>query len=227
MVQAYQSLYRRLLTDRGIAARIRNKMRHLRAPAYHSSFGLLERIKIFDRLFRKGILPGGLSRIFRFLRTFPVFAPSRIPVVIGDWIIGLSMRDYAERYLALSAPIPDSLARRVAALRTAVHRYGDRVSVVLHDAVIPDLAIHLRGSLDHRFFTMAAPRLRRLLRRTQANLTLHLSDVEIPHVADLERMLQRLNRYGDRISVVMDEQLRQRASVDSSVFNVVLVPTKS
>ena len=127
MIDAYQALYRRLLTDRGIAARIRNKMRHLRAPAYQSSFGLLERIRIIDRLFRKGILPGGPRRIFHFLRTFPAFAPSRIPIVISDWIVGLSMRKYAERCLTLAAPTSDALTRRVAALRAAFRHYEDRV----------------------------------------------------------------------------------------------------
>ena len=34
-----------------------------------------------------------------FLRTLPIFTPSRIPLVVSDWIIGLSMRDYAERNL--------------------------------------------------------------------------------------------------------------------------------
>lgn len=226
MVDAYQALYQRLLTDRGIAARIRNKTRHLRSPAYQSSFGLLERLKIIERLFRKGILPGGLSRIFHFLRTFPVFAPSRIPVVISDWIIGLSMRDYAERHLTSTSPIPDKLEHRVAALRLAVCRYGDRVSVVLRGGVTPDLAIHLRGSLDSRFFKTATPRLRRMLRRTRGNLTLHVSGLEIPHAAEIERLLHRLKGYGNRIFVVMDERLLRRINVDSSVFNLVLVPNE-
>jgi hypothetical protein len=51
------------------------------------------------RLIFKGILPGGVSRTLHFLRTLPVFTPARIPLVISDWIIGLSMRDYAERNL--------------------------------------------------------------------------------------------------------------------------------
>jgi hypothetical protein len=43
--------------------------------------------------------------------------------------------------------------------------------------------------------------------------------VEGPH---LERLLLRLRRYGDRVSIVVDERLRQVVRVDSSVFKLVL-----
>ena len=97
--------------------------------------------------------------------------------------------------------------------------------MILHDTSVPDLAIQIRGALDRRFFVLATPRLRQMLHRTRANLTLHLSGPEIPRVADLERLLHRLKRYGDRVFVVMDKNLMGRLTVDSSVFNVILTPT--
>ena len=58
--------------------------------------------KVLDPgLIVRGILPGGFPRIIEFLRTFPFLAPSRIPMVISDWIIGLSMRDFAENHLTV------------------------------------------------------------------------------------------------------------------------------
>jgi radical SAM superfamily enzyme YgiQ (UPF0313 family) len=99
MTEAYRALYARLLTDAEIARRIRNKVRYLRAPRYRSGYSTADRIGILGRLIFKGILPGGVSRTLHFLRTLPVFSPARIPLVISDWIIGLSMRDYAERNL--------------------------------------------------------------------------------------------------------------------------------
>lgn len=104
MTEGYRTLYARLLTDEQIARRIRNKVRHLRAPAYHSGYSAAERIGILARLIFKGILPGGLTRTAYFLRTLPVLAPARIPLVISDWIIGLSMRDYASRNLPVGQP---------------------------------------------------------------------------------------------------------------------------
>jgi hypothetical protein len=41
-------------------------------------------------------------------------------------------------------------------------------------------------------------------------------------VVHLRRLLARLARYGDRISVVLHERLRALVAVDSSVFNLVL-----
>ncbi|HKB84268.1 MAG TPA: radical SAM protein [Burkholderiales bacterium] len=105
MTEGYRALYARLLTDAEIARRIRNKVRYLRAPAYRSGYSAADRMGILTRLIFKGILPGGVSRIAHFLRTLPIFTPARLPLVISDWIIGLSMRDYAERNL----PVQDNL----------------------------------------------------------------------------------------------------------------------
>ena len=106
MTEGYRALYARLLTDGEIAHRIRNKVRYLRAPSYRSGYSAADRLGIVARLIFKGILPGGLSRTAHFLRTLPVFAPTRIPLVISDWIIGLSMRDYAERNLSVEHNLP-------------------------------------------------------------------------------------------------------------------------
>jgi radical SAM superfamily enzyme YgiQ (UPF0313 family) len=97
MVDAYQRLYRRLLTDRGIAARILNKLHHLREPVAASAYPLRDRLGILWRLLRKGILPGGPDRIAWFLRTLPWRSPRRLPMVVTDWITGLAMREYVER----------------------------------------------------------------------------------------------------------------------------------
>jgi radical SAM superfamily enzyme YgiQ (UPF0313 family) len=102
MTAGYRALYARLLTDDEIARRIRNKVRYLRAPNYRSGYSAADRVGILARLIFKGILPGGLSRTALFLRTLPIFAPSRIPLVVSDWIIGLSMRDYAQRNLSIA-----------------------------------------------------------------------------------------------------------------------------
>jgi hypothetical protein len=57
-----------------------------------------------------------VSRTLHFTGTLPILAPTRIPLVPSDWIIGLSMRDYAQHHLAVhlqssgtprAAPVPD------------------------------------------------------------------------------------------------------------------------
>jgi len=112
MVDAYQVLYRRLLTDREIALRIRNKLRYLRAPRYRSGYSALERTGILAKLLIKGILPGGVSCTLHFLGTLPLLAPARIPLVVSGWIIGLSMREYAEQYLSADSRRPMQASTR-------------------------------------------------------------------------------------------------------------------
>jgi len=64
----YRDIYRRLLTDAGIGLRIRNKARHLTAPSYRGGYTFAQTMGIVSRLMFRGILPGGLGRLYHFLR---------------------------------------------------------------------------------------------------------------------------------------------------------------
>jgi radical SAM superfamily enzyme YgiQ (UPF0313 family) len=99
MVEGYMDLYRRLLRDHEIARRIRNKLRHLAPPDYRTGYSLRESLAIVSRLIRKGILRGGLPRFWQFLRTVPLHRYKMMPMVVSDWAIALSMRDFSERCL--------------------------------------------------------------------------------------------------------------------------------
>jgi radical SAM superfamily enzyme YgiQ (UPF0313 family) len=102
MVDSYITLYRRLLADREIALRIRNKLRHLGSPVYRSAYAPKQALGILWRLISKGILPGGPARVWHFLCTVPWLMPSRLPTVVSDWIVALSMRHFAEQHLTRS-----------------------------------------------------------------------------------------------------------------------------
>jgi len=115
MVAGYQRLYRRLLTDRGIATRIRNKLRWMRAPVYRSEYPTMDKLRILLRLLVKGILPGGPGRWIAFLGTLPWHSPRSVPTVIADWITGLSMRAYVQRRFAQETASGAAIERRVAA----------------------------------------------------------------------------------------------------------------
>jgi radical SAM superfamily enzyme YgiQ (UPF0313 family) len=99
MLSGYRSLYRILVEDRNIADRIKSKVRHFTAPPDHSTDSFGEQWGILKRLFLRGLLPGGPSRMFQFLRSMPLSRPSLIPLAIGDWVVGLTMRDYVDRHL--------------------------------------------------------------------------------------------------------------------------------
>jgi radical SAM superfamily enzyme YgiQ (UPF0313 family) len=224
MVDAYQRLYEQLVTDRGIARRIRNKLRWMRTPVYRGEYDAGDRARIVLRLLVKGILPGGPRRWVAFLSTVPWTSPRKLPMVIADWITGLSMRAYVQQRFAHEDTERSTLESHVRALRRAVARYLEAGKVRL--ACGPgrlQLALSLTGRLDARFFSRAAPRLEKLLRRTHSTLTLRIEELQAQHIGHLQRLLALLSRYGDRVSVVMHEKLRGVVRVDSSVFHLVLV----
>jgi len=230
MIACYQRLYRRLLTDRGIARRVRNKARHMGTPVYRGEYSLGERLVILWRFFTKGLLPGGIPRIARFLGSVPWTAPSKIPLAIMDWIAALSMRDFAQRHFRGSAPAADgaTAARWFSALQRRVGRQlaraGAAVELVLDHGAAPHLRILLRGALGRTFFARCASRLPRLLKGTQARITLVVDGLQQSQLFYLQRLLARLARYGDRIYICVAEPLRARLAIDSSVFHLVLEP---
>jgi len=224
MVDGYIALYKRLLTDREIALRIRNKMRHLGTPIYRSPYSTLDGLRIVWRLFRHGILPGGPRRVWHFLRSLPLHAPARVAQVISDWIAGLSMREFAERRLTVEQVEAGSLEQRVDAVRSAIGGYvaaGD-VTLKLQQTSAPDLALCFKGRLDGSFFRRAAPGLERLLKHTRASVTLRVEAFQSHQLDHFQGLLRRLARYGDRVHIVVDERLRALVPIDSSVFNLVL-----
>jgi radical SAM superfamily enzyme YgiQ (UPF0313 family) len=227
MVARYQHLYRRLLTDDAIAQRINNKMRHMRDPAYTGGFSGRESLRIVSSLIGKGIFPGGPRRWWAFLRTIPFTRPQQLAMVVSDWIIGLSMVDFVERHFDAPRDEQTAAERRVASVRMAIARYleAGKVGIAVEPGPKPTVSLSLNHLLDGGFFASAARPLENLLRHTRANLTLSIRSLHAPHREDLQRLLARLARYGDRVSIVVDERLRKSLPIDSSVFNLVLART--
>jgi radical SAM superfamily enzyme YgiQ (UPF0313 family) len=211
----YVDLYRRLLTDSGIATRIRNKLRDLGERRYSGGYSFAQSLALVSRLMFKGILPGGPGRLWQFLRSVSV-RPSMVPTVIADWITGLSMRAFAADHLWSGADAP-----LLESVRAAVGRYLRQGEVWVTAA---GLNIHLGDELNRRFFRKAAPQLRKLMAQSRAHITLAAEGMPAEYALQLERLLKRLKKHGDRVFVVLSDGLRERLTIDLSAFNVVLVP---
>ena len=224
MIAAYQRLYRRLLTDRAIAERIRNKMRHLGPPVYAGEYALPQRIAIVWRLLSKGVLAGGPSRLWHFLRSIPWRSPGKLPLTIVDWIAGLAMQDYVRRVFE-GRPLREQPAinRRLAALREVIgeHLRAGRVALSMRASQI-DVSLSLDRLAGHRFFGDLARHLDQLLSFRGATLTLSIERLLSRDVAGLDRLLARLACHGDRVSIILSAQLRQFVRIDSSRFHLVL-----
>lgn len=227
LVRGYRTLQCRLLHHASIARRIRNKFRHLTNPVARPDYALRDQVRILGRFLMRGLLPGGVARLYHFLRTLPVSRPRLVPLVVQDWIVGLSMRDYFDRHYAQSLGGASQRARdRVRSIEKALRRYVHQGALELsldevkHRAAV--LSISLRGRLDREFFSRAAPHLEQLLAATTSSITLRIEELHEAQLVHLERLLARLARYGDRIHIAVREELQDLVAIDSSVFNLVL-----
>lgn len=226
LVRGYRDLYRRLFSDAGIARRIRNKMRYLHNPVPGSEYGLRQGLVILGRFLARGLLRGGPLRLARFVHTLAATRPRAWPQVIVDWIAGLTMRDYIRRHLEHDPARAQRLAQRTAGWLRRLCPGGVRqghldVAAGLKDG-IANLRVRLAGAVEPAFYAKAARRLRRLLRRTAATLTLHVEELCEEQRGQLERLLARLAPYGDRVSIWVERRLRPLLAVDSSVFHLVV-----
>ena len=99
MSAGYRRLYAELLSDRAIAARIRNKLAHFGPLPLTARETFLEAAAIVLRLLWRGIVPGGPARAWHFMLSLPLMRPRLLSLAINDWIAALAMRRYAERAL--------------------------------------------------------------------------------------------------------------------------------
>lgn len=227
MVSGYRRLYERLLNPRNIAERINNKILHLANPVYGRRRSADDVLMILRKFLVHGIVPGGISRLFHFVRTIPFFKPRLIPLVVQDWIIGLSMRDYVERHFVQEFEAANRLTHRYLGLiERAFQRYLQHgvLEVSLHQVknAAASLSISFKGFLDKKFFKRAGRHFEKLLAGTASSMTLHIEELHASQLLHLNRLLERLAQYGDRITVTVHEKLLEVVKIDSSVFNLVL-----
>jgi radical SAM superfamily enzyme YgiQ (UPF0313 family) len=225
LLAGYRDLHRRLFDDRGIAIRIRNKLRVLVRPVADHRYRFREVLVIGSRFLRHGLLAGGLPRVARFVGSVPWWRPRLIPRAVADWIVGLSMRDYIDRHFEpVGEPARHAVRQYLWRLERALARYrqAGALEVSLAEArnAAGNLSLHLKGWLDRGFFDRAARHLEDALRNTSTYVTLRVDHLHETHVRHWHRLLRRLDRYGDRVEIVLSEALRQRLRVDSSVFTL-------
>jgi len=227
MLTAYRRLYSQLHEDRAIADRIRAKLAFLSSPARPSPYYGRDGVLMLWRLLRRGILPGGPPRWAQFARSLPWTAPGKVAQAVEDWMVGLSMRAYAERHLHAEDQKRVAHAGRLReAIDRALARYRAEGTVSVWTESLagrmPQLHIALNDWPDRRFFQRAARQCERLLRRTSSTVTLRIEVFRAAERRHLDRMLRRLCRYGDRVSIVVHERLRGLVDIDSSRFHLVL-----
>jgi radical SAM superfamily enzyme YgiQ (UPF0313 family) len=227
MVEGYRDLYYRLLDDRTIADRINNKMDHLKNPIFKSTYTLKDQVSVFGKFMKNGILKGGARRIYHFLRTIPFTNPKQIPVVIQDWTVGISMKDYVDRHFIREFDENNALAESYyESIEKSFEPYMNKgaleVSLSGVKNTAANLSISIKGIIDLDFFERVAPHLENVLQNTSSSITLNIEHFHETQRQQMNLLFKRLSRYGDRIYIAVHDKWRDKVNIDSSVFNLVL-----
>ncbi|HEX9161339.1 MAG TPA: radical SAM protein, partial [Thermoanaerobaculia bacterium] len=226
MRRGYQQLYRRLSSHRAIADRIRVKLNYLPETGQQVGYALRDALPILTRFVASGMNPGGWSRWWHFLRTLAVATPRQVPFVVGEWITGLSMKAYAEKFVVPSPEVQAAALEKAAArLQRKLRAWIDSGALEVQlDGMRTNLAVTLHSACDSTGLARAARNVARVLRETRADVTLRIEACEAP---TLQRIIRRLRRDGDRVSLSLSEKLRGMVEIDTSRFHLVFEPSKS
>ncbi|HJX32504.1 MAG TPA: radical SAM protein, partial [Thermodesulfobacteriota bacterium] len=228
MVNGYRGLYDRLLKDRNISWRIKNKIRYLGNPVHKvQQYSLREALQIMKNFFFRGIIPGGFSRAFHFFRSLPISRPSLIPIVVHDWVVGLAMRDYVDRQFVQEFEKVNNLATSYLGLiKKTFQNYLDHDALEVNLSQVKNaasnLSISMKGWLGKDFFIRIDKHLQKVLKHTTSSVTLHIEDFHEAQRKHFNKLLKKLSQHGDRIHIILHEKVRNMVEVDSSIFNLVL-----
>lgn len=199
MSEGFRRLYADLLSDRAIAARIREKLAHFGRPPRTRREGFREAAAIVRRLLWHGIAPGGPARLWHFLRSLPLARPRLLPLAVNDWIAALAMKSYAQRNLLQTKALPLSPDLAFGRLRAALRRWRRRGAVRLARRG-DQLAVRVRGRLEPRLARRLARSLRTVLERSPAHVVLA---IERAAGSELDRLADALSHYGERARIVL------------------------
>jgi Fe-S oxidoreductase len=228
MVNGYRGLYDRLLKDRNIASRIKNKIRYLGNPVHKvQQYSLREALPIMKNFFFRGIIPGGFSRAFHFFRSLPVFRPKLIPIVVHDWVVGLAMRDYVDRQFVQEFEKVNNLAKSyLGIIKKTFQNYLEHGALEVNLSQVKNaasnLSISMKGWLGRDFFVRITKHLEKVLEHTTSSITLRIEEFHEAQQKHFNKLLKKLSRHGDRIHIILHEKVRNMVEVDSSIFNLVL-----
>ncbi|NIO29563.1 MAG: radical SAM protein [Candidatus Latescibacteria bacterium] len=227
MINGYLALYHRLLDYGVISKRIRNKVRFFTNPHNRNRRSVGESLSILVRLLRHILRQAGIPGLYHLLRSFPLFKTGLTELVVHDWAVGLSMRDYVDRHFNREFEKERRLARSyLGMISRALQRYLSQGSlrVALNEVKNShsNLLFSMKGRLGREFFVGAAQQLEKMLQNTRSSLTIRIEEFHSAELHLLQNMLNRLMRYRDRIIIAADEKSRRIIDIDSSIFNLAM-----
>ena len=222
MSVGFVDLHRRLTRDRVIAERIINKTRFMKHRAASAHYRFLESLGILKRFVLHGVLAGGHMRIYHVARTLWHSNVQVWSVVIADWISGLALARYVEMRLTTQPGCTPA--------RTSIERLKQILARVIPDGDVAvdsntwEVSITLARVVETRLFKELTQQLAALA-RSGTNLRIRLDERCTVHPDHLNDLLNRLSKYGDRITLSVHEVMWPFLRIDITKFHLALYGT--
>ncbi|MBI4411963.1 MAG: B12-binding domain-containing radical SAM protein [Deltaproteobacteria bacterium] len=230
LVEGHRRLYERLLTDRVSSMRLANKLDYMKNPLTSPHFSLGQKLGYTLRLLRRGIIPGGMGRIYYFMKSFVAALrhPALIAVVMTDWIAILSLKSFWDRSL------DRSVARTETVLSLLQKRVISRMREAWQGGLIalrlnifkdrPHVWIDLKQSLDGKVSRVLARIIRRTLKKNHEAVVIDCRAVQPSNWMSLEVLLQKLRRCRNQIHIRLTDELYQKLGKRLELFHYTLIP---
>ena len=223
MISGYDRIYRDLCSNRAIAARIRNKLRHFTTMQSPGSRKEQDSLALASRLLVRGILPGGPSRIVAFIWSMARFRPHLWSTAMQDWAHALSIRAYALRHIGATRERENK--RLMRAIKRITSRLQNSQGAKNIELVMERVGKRrqLRIIVQGWLLTDEAQIIARIVRRFMARtptvpVAVQLRESHSLGYICLHELIAPLRRYADRITI--ESNLSLLPYLDSSVFRI-------
>jgi radical SAM superfamily enzyme YgiQ (UPF0313 family) len=233
MLENYKKLYLKLCTNRNIYKKIVNKYKY-----FNKETSEVEKTdkEVVKNLLLKGIMKGGISRIFYFLMTLLKVKSKYYHLVGSDWVSGISMMEYAKNNFEKSVH-HDLLKNIISDIKKRTNKYIKKGVLNIKVDLSPDnptdnqtgnptgnptkIIIHLKGNLKNRIYNFLQLNIKEILNKGNAYLIIHI-DGTFKNYSKVKNFVYSLGDYRDKITIQINSSLDSILDLDFTNFNIKL-----
>jgi radical SAM superfamily enzyme YgiQ (UPF0313 family) len=221
MLENYKRLYLKLCTNRNIYKKIVNKYKYFSKET--SKMEPTDK-QVVKNVLLKGVIKGGISRIFYYLITLLRVKSKYYHLVGSDWVSGISMMEYAKNNFEESFNF-DLLKNILLNIKKRTNKYMKKG--ILNIKVDPSLdnsikiILYLKGNLKDRVYNFLQLNIKKILNKGNAYIIIHI-DGTFKNYTGIKNFIYSLKDYRDKIKIQINSSLASILDLDLTNFNIKL-----
>ena len=221
MLENYKRLYLKLCTNRNIYKKIVNKYKYFSKET--SKMEPTDK-QVVKNVLLKGVIKGGISRIFYYLITLLRVKSKYYHLVGSDWVSGISMMEYAKNNFEESFNF-DLLKNILLDIKKRTNKYMKKG--ILNIKVDPSLdnsikiILYLKGNLKDRVYNFLQLNIKKILNKGNAYIIIHI-DGTFKNYTGIKNFIYSLKDYRDKIKIQINSSLASILDLDLTNFNIKL-----